>query len=72
MHVSGIMAEFALEVTTANVTYAGTFDSLYVTLIGSDASSEHTHLTSVELDNETGKVSSRCFQINYKLNLKFL
>ncbi|XP_047429808.1 hydroperoxide isomerase ALOXE3-like [Mugil cephalus] len=52
------MAEFALQVTTGDVMYAGTLDNLYVTPIGSDGPSEHTHLTSVELNDKTGKVGS--------------
>ncbi|XP_028253223.1 hydroperoxide isomerase ALOXE3-like isoform X2 [Parambassis ranga] len=47
----GVMADFTLEVTTGSMSYAGTFDHLYVTLIGTKRSSEHTQLTS-EVESE--------------------
>lgn len=34
------MAEYKVEVTTGNRYYSGTFDSIYVTLIGSDGESD--------------------------------
>lgn len=51
------MAEYSLEVTTGSMMHAGTFDNVYVTLIGTERESEHTYLTSSLLDAKTGKVS---------------
>lgn len=53
----GIMTEYTLQVTTGSMLHAGTFDNLYVSLIGSERQSERTQLTSFGLDEETGKVS---------------
>lgn len=52
------MAEYMLEVTTGSMLHAGTFDNLYVTLIGTERQSERTQLTGLGLDDKTGKV--RC------------
>lgn len=51
------MTEYTLQVTTGSMLHAGTFDNLYVTLIGSERQSERTQLTSFGLDDKTGKVS---------------
>lgn len=53
------MAEYTLEVTTGSMLQAGTFDNLYVTLIGTERQSERTQLTSFGLDEKTGKVSCK-------------
>ncbi|XP_031177932.1 hydroperoxide isomerase ALOXE3-like isoform X2 [Sander lucioperca] len=52
------MAEYTLEVTTGSMLQAGTFDNLYVTLIGTERQSERTQLTSFGLDEKTGKVGT--------------
>jgi len=50
------MAEYTLKVTTGSMLHAGTFDNLYVTLIGTERQSERTQLTSLGLDDTNGKV----------------
>lgn len=50
------MAEYTLKVTTGSMLYAGTFDNLYVTLIGTERQSERTQLMSLGLDDTNGKV----------------
>lgn len=52
------MAEYKLEVTTGNMTNAGTFDRIYVTLIGTGEESERTELDNFGVDFKTGMVSS--------------
>ncbi|KAF3849896.1 hypothetical protein F7725_019615 [Dissostichus mawsoni] len=52
------MAEYTLKVTTGSMLHAGTFDNLYVTLIGTERQSEHTQLTSLGLDDTNGKVGT--------------
>uniref|UniRef100_UPI0037E7B604 polyunsaturated fatty acid lipoxygenase ALOX15B-like n=1 Tax=Semicossyphus pulcher TaxID=241346 RepID=UPI0037E7B604 len=52
------MVEYTLDVTTGSMQHAGTFDNLYVTLIGTERQSEHTHLTNFKLGDETGKVGT--------------
>ncbi|XP_044025326.1 hydroperoxide isomerase ALOXE3-like isoform X6 [Siniperca chuatsi] len=49
------MAVYTLEVTTGSMLHAGTFDNLYVTLIGTESQSRRTQL-SFGLDNKTAKV----------------
>ncbi|XP_077367216.1 polyunsaturated fatty acid lipoxygenase ALOX8-like [Festucalex cinctus] len=46
------MAEYALTVTTGNMLHAGTFDNVYVTLLGEEGQSNRTKLTGVSLVNE--------------------
>lgn len=50
------MAEYKLEVTTGNMTNAGTFDYIYATLIGSEGKSERTNLDDYGRDFGTGTV----------------
>ncbi|XP_056219428.1 hydroperoxide isomerase ALOXE3-like [Seriola aureovittata] len=50
------MAEYTLDVTTGSMTHAGTFDNMYVTLIGTEGESERTNLTNFGLDDKTGKL----------------
>lgn len=38
------MAHYNIEVTTGNLNFAGTFDSIFVTLIGSDEESDPVQL----------------------------
>lgn len=38
------MAKYNVEVTTGNLDYSGTFDLIFVTLIGSDGESDPIHL----------------------------
>lgn len=38
------MAKYHLEVTTGNLKYSGTFDQIFVTLIGSDGRSDKIEL----------------------------
>ncbi|KAK1889175.1 Hydroperoxide isomerase ALOXE3 [Dissostichus eleginoides] len=52
------MAEYTLKVTTGSMLHAGTFDNLYVTLIGTERQSERTQLTSLGLDDTNGKVGT--------------
>ncbi|XP_071335427.1 hydroperoxide isomerase ALOXE3-like isoform X2 [Trachinotus anak] len=52
------MAEYTLEVNAGSMMHAGTFDNLYVTLIGTERESERTHLTTFGLDDKTGKVGT--------------
>ncbi|XP_033931359.1 polyunsaturated fatty acid lipoxygenase ALOX15B-like [Pseudochaenichthys georgianus] len=52
------MAEYTLKVTTGSMLYAGTFDNLYVTLIGTERQSERTQLMSLGLDDTNGKVGT--------------
>uniref|UniRef100_A0A671WXE5 Uncharacterized protein n=1 Tax=Sparus aurata TaxID=8175 RepID=A0A671WXE5_SPAAU len=48
------MAEYKLEVTTGNMTYAGTFDHVFATLIGTGGKSEQTELDNYGVDFKTG------------------
>uniref|UniRef100_A0A4W6CVJ1 Uncharacterized protein n=1 Tax=Lates calcarifer TaxID=8187 RepID=A0A4W6CVJ1_LATCA len=52
------MAEYTLDVTTGSMMFAGTFDNLFVTLIGTERESARTQLTSFGLDDKTGKVGT--------------
>lgn len=53
------MAEYKLEVTTGDRVFAGTFDSVYVTLIGTEGESERTELDNFGVDFLTTKVRRR-------------
>ncbi|GLD49376.1 polyunsaturated fatty acid lipoxygenase ALOX8-like isoform X4 [Lates japonicus] len=55
------MAEYTLDVITGNMMFAGTFDNLFVTLIGTERESERTQLTSFGLDDKTGKLEKDPF-----------
>nr|XP_033504868.1 hydroperoxide isomerase ALOXE3-like isoform X1 [Epinephelus lanceolatus] len=48
------MAEYKLEVTTGDMQYAGTWDNIYVTLIGAEGQSERTKLDNFGTDFSTG------------------
>lgn len=50
------MAEYKLEVTTGDMTNAGTFDYIYATLIGTEGKSERTVLNNPGVDFQTGMV----------------
>nr|XP_061785002.1 polyunsaturated fatty acid lipoxygenase ALOX8-like [Nerophis lumbriciformis] len=56
------MSEYTLSVTTGSMLHAGTFDNLYVTLVGTEGQSGRTQLTGAGLGNDTGKVAS--FSVN--------
>lgn len=58
------MAEYRVEVTTGNLRKAGTWDHIFVTLIGSEAQSDRTEFNNWGLDFLTGGVSwkhAACF-----------
>ncbi|XP_049913726.1 hydroperoxide isomerase ALOXE3-like [Epinephelus moara] len=48
------MAEYKIEVTTGDMQYAGTWDHIYVTLIGAEGQSERTELDNYGFDFSTG------------------
>lgn len=50
------MAEYKIEVTTGNMQDAGTFDHVYVTLIGTKGESERTELDNFGVDFHFGMV----------------
>lgn len=50
------MAEYKIEVTTGNMQDAGTFDHVYVTLIGTKGESERTELDNFGVDFQFGMV----------------
>ncbi|KAM8725494.1 polyunsaturated fatty acid lipoxygenase ALOX15B-like isoform 3-T3 [Acanthopagrus schlegelii] len=52
------MAEYTLEVTTGSMLHAGTFDNLFVSLIGTERQSEPTQLTRVGWDEKHGNVGT--------------
>ncbi|XP_073349147.1 polyunsaturated fatty acid lipoxygenase ALOX15B-like isoform X1 [Pagrus major] len=52
------MAAYTLEVTTGSMLHAGTFNNLFVTLIGTERQSEPTQLTGLGLDEKPGKVGT--------------
>ncbi|XP_078029664.1 hydroperoxide isomerase ALOXE3-like [Epinephelus lanceolatus] len=51
------MAEYKLEVTTGDMTHAGTFDHIFVTLIGTGGKSERTELDNYGMDFKPGMTS---------------
>uniref|UniRef100_A0A3B4V1N3 Arachidonate 12-lipoxygenase, 12R-type-like n=1 Tax=Seriola dumerili TaxID=41447 RepID=A0A3B4V1N3_SERDU len=51
------MAGYKLEVTTGDMTNAGTFDHIYVTLIGTGGRSERTEMDNFGVDFKTGMTS---------------
>uniref|UniRef100_A0A673A8G1 Hydroperoxide isomerase ALOXE3-like n=1 Tax=Sphaeramia orbicularis TaxID=375764 RepID=A0A673A8G1_9TELE len=52
------MAEYKLQVTTGSMKKAGTFDHIFVTLIGTNGQSERTDLDNFGLDFMTGQTST--------------
>ncbi|KAM4618195.1 hydroperoxide isomerase ALOXE3-like [Polymixia lowei] len=52
------MAEYKLEVTTGDMTGAGTYDYIYVTLIGTEGESERTELNNYGVDFASCKTGS--------------
>lgn len=50
------MAEYKIQVTTGNMQDAGTFDHVYVTLIGTKGESERTELDNFGVDFQFGMV----------------
>uniref|UniRef100_A0A673H6G4 PLAT domain-containing protein n=1 Tax=Sinocyclocheilus rhinocerous TaxID=307959 RepID=A0A673H6G4_9TELE len=63
-------AIYEVEVTTGSMIHAGTFDNIFITLIGTQGVSERTKLDSYGRDFKTGMVSS--FFFSFYLNLKVL
>ncbi|KAM9840256.1 hydroperoxide isomerase ALOXE3-like [Aulostomus maculatus] len=61
------MTAYTLEVTTGSVLHTGTFDHVYVTLIGTEGQSERTQLTSSESAFPAGKVGT--FSVTTLLSL---
>ncbi|XP_071771918.2 hydroperoxide isomerase ALOXE3-like [Centroberyx gerrardi] len=61
------MAEYKLEVTTGDMTHAGTSDYIYVTLIGTEGESERTELDNYGIDFTAGKV--RTYTVKSKASL---
>lgn len=51
------MAEYKLEVTTGDMKYAGTMDTIYITLFGTEGKSDRTKLDNLGIDFTSGKVS---------------
>lgn len=59
-------AMYEVEVTTGSMTHAGTFDNIFITLIGTRGESMRTRLDSYGRDFKTGMVrfmflSKNCF-----------
>ncbi|XP_071386318.1 hydroperoxide isomerase ALOXE3-like [Centroberyx affinis] len=52
------MAEYKLEVTTGDIPHAGTFDYIFVTLIGTEGESERTELDNYGIDFTAGKTGT--------------
>ncbi|XP_068611185.1 hydroperoxide isomerase ALOXE3-like [Brachionichthys hirsutus] len=48
------MAEYKIEVTTGSMSYAGTWDHIFITVFGSDGQSDRTELDNFGLDFTTG------------------
>ncbi|XP_071771915.1 hydroperoxide isomerase ALOXE3-like [Centroberyx gerrardi] len=61
------MAEYKIEVTTGDITNAGTFDYIFVTLIGTAGKSERTELDNYGIDFTAGKV--RTYTVKSKASL---
>lgn len=51
------MAEYKVEVTTGDMSHAGTSDHIHVTLFGTKGQSERTELDNFGIDFATGTVS---------------
>lgn len=64
------MAEYKLEVTTGDMQYAGTWDHIYITLIGAEGQSERTELDNFGIDFKTGTVSGIQLEIAHIVILK--
>lgn len=47
------MAKYNVEVTTGNLNFSGTFDLIFLTLVGSDGESEPTHLNLFAMISDT-------------------
>ena len=66
------MAEYKLEVTTGDMVNAGTFDHIFVTLIGTGGKSERTELDNEGVDFQTGMVSWIQLLVFAQLNFTML
>ncbi|XP_051265569.1 hydroperoxide isomerase ALOXE3 [Dicentrarchus labrax] len=62
-----IMAEYKLEVTTGNMTNAGTLDYIHVTLIGTEGKSERTELDNFGVDFKSG--TTAIYTVKTRLSL---
>ncbi|ROL47624.1 Hydroperoxide isomerase ALOXE3 [Anabarilius grahami] len=58
-------AIYEVEVTTGSMTHAGTFDNIFITLIGTQGQSERTKLDSYGRDFKTG------MKVKYKVTTRF-
>uniref|UniRef100_A0A8C4ERS5 Hydroperoxide isomerase ALOXE3 n=1 Tax=Dicentrarchus labrax TaxID=13489 RepID=A0A8C4ERS5_DICLA len=61
------MAEYKLEVTTGNMTNAGTLDYIHVTLIGTEGKSERTELDNFGVDFKSG--TTAIYTVKTRLSL---
>ncbi|XP_044025317.1 hydroperoxide isomerase ALOXE3-like [Siniperca chuatsi] len=61
------MAEYKLEVTTGDMTNAGTFDHIHVTLFGTGGKSERTELDNFGVDFKTGMTGIYTVRTNLSL-----
>ncbi|KAM3861097.1 hydroperoxide isomerase ALOXE3-like [Diretmus argenteus] len=66
------MGKYTLQVTTGNMLHAGTFDHLYVTLIGAERQSERTELTNCGLDFKIGQPQTGTYTVTTCFSLGFL
>lgn len=62
-------AIYEVEVTTGSMTHAGTYDNIFITLIGTQGESERTRLDSYGRDFKTGMVSSMSLSKMYFYNV---
>ncbi|CAK6961910.1 hydroperoxide isomerase ALOXE3-like [Scomber scombrus] len=66
------MAEYKLEVTTGNMTNAGTFDYVHVTLVGTEGESERTVLDNFGVDFKTGMTGTYTVKTSVSLGTLLL
>ncbi|XP_068580558.1 hydroperoxide isomerase ALOXE3-like [Cebidichthys violaceus] len=61
------MTEYKLEVTTGDKQYAGTWDHVFITLIGTEGQSERTELDNYGIDFTTGTTGNYTISTNLSL-----
>ncbi|XP_042245476.1 polyunsaturated fatty acid lipoxygenase ALOX15B-like isoform X1 [Thunnus maccoyii] len=66
------MAEYKLEVSTGDITYAGTWDHIYVTLFGTEGQSERTELDNYGTDFTTGTTGTYTVKTSMSLGTLLL
>ncbi|KAK7907778.1 hypothetical protein WMY93_016390 [Mugilogobius chulae] len=66
------MVIYKLTVTTGNMSYAGTWDMVYVTLIGTEGESKRTELDNIGFDFSRGKVRTYVVKTNFSLGTLLL